>query len=287
MNAPKGIGVYARWLQASTHDTPEQMARTLSAAGVSWVAFLACWQERTQRGGPVNTRGPRDLTELRRYAAACQAVGIDVWVWGFPWIGYEAQYFETIRKVIADVPGVLGVVHDPEVSYKATGKQAPRGSRGQAEALDAVPEAEQSVTERRARVIVSLDAQMVADLGLRRSGITSYGMATWHRVPWAAFASGGAWGSPQLYSVDDAQVDQGLSAWREKGYPELVPSVPLFGPNGGRKLDAHLSKFVNDGGEPEIKGFVFWSYQQANALEWKTIRRWAEYLKGKSCVPSP
>lgn len=282
---PKGIGVYCRSLTPTTHGTPAQLARRLSSTGCTFVAFLACWQDRSGPGKTIRqVVPPRDT--LRAYADACKLAGVDVWLWGFPWIGRESDYMQAMTSAAASISGgVRGFIHDPEVSYRdKSAPRAPLASRGQGEAVDAAPEADGSRTARCAQTLLELDAQARASLRLDPSGITSYGMADWHSLPWRQLAGdGGLWGSPQLYTVTPAQVDAGLASWRDRGFRRLLPSVPTYGPNSGAKLDAHLARFVDGGGEPTIDGFLVWSYQQTGREEWATLERWAEMLERRAC----
>lgn len=278
---PTGIGVYARTLSTATHGTPEQMAKRLQDHGVSWVAFLACWQDKSGPGKSFAQRVPR-RDVVRRYIDACARAGIDVWLWGFPWVGREELYIEAMRSY-SGAP-VRGWLHDPEVSYRDRDKRPPPGSRGQGEAVDAESDATASYAARRAQLLIELDAAARAELRLAPSGITSYGMAQWHALPWSQLAAGGAWGSPQLYTVSPDQVDAGLHAWSDRGFATLLPSIPTYGPKSGAALDAHLAAFVDDGDEPTIDGFAVWSYQQTGASEWRTLARWAEMLRAKACI---
>lgn len=280
MNAPKGIGFYARTLSTSTHGTPKAFAQKLRACGASWVALMAVWQDK--RG-----HRPASTSSTVAYASACRDAGIEVWLWGFPRLGLEAKYMETMHAM-AKATSARGLLHDVEVSYRdARAKAPPPGSRGQGEAIDDEPEGDASRTSLGVRALLGLDLAVRTELGLATSGVSSYGMADWHSLPWADLAARGAWGSPQLYTVTPRQVDQGLTSWRERGFATLLPSVPTYGPNSEGQLDAHLSRFV-DGDEPEIDGFAFWSFQQTSAREFRTIAKWAEMLRSRTCpAPAP
>ncbi len=281
--APAGIGFYARALAEQTHGTPEQLAAKVLLHGGSFVAFMGCWQDRKD-GGPRLL--PISAERTAKYARAAHAAGLEVWLWGFPWVNRERQYADEMSKMVRACGGVVrGLIHDPEVSYKdRRAKAAPASSRGQGEAVTAGPEAGAATVRRGAQELMRLDRELVTAHGLATSGVTSYGMADWHALPWDVFASTGCWGSPQLYTVSPAQVDQGLRSWRAAGFHELLPSVPAYGDNSGRALDAHLARFV-DGDEPDIRGFVVWSYQQVGGVEWSTFDRWATQLRTRQCVP--
>lgn len=282
---PTGIGFYARTLSEATHGTPKAMAAKLRDHGATWVAFLACWQDRSGPGKTFAQREPRRAVH-DRYVEACAAAGLDVWLWGFPWLGRETEYLEAMRRHVT--PAIRGFLHDPEVSYRDKRRPPPKGSRGQADVLEGDDDATETRVVDCARALIHGDAALVAELGLRPSGITSYGVAQYHALPWAQLSAGGAWGSPQLYTVGPELVDAGLAGWKARGFDVLLPSVGTYGENSGAKLDAHLARFVDSGNEPTIDGFAVWSYQQTGGVEWKTLARWAEMLRAKACVaPAP
>lgn len=280
---PTGIGFYARTLSEATHGTPKAMAARLRDHGARWVAFLACWQDRSGPGKTFAERTPRrDVHD--RYVAACREAGLDVWLWGFPWIGHEDAYVDALERHMT--PAIRGLLHDPEVSYRDKSKAPPKGSRGQADVVEGDADSTTSRAAAGARRLIELDRKLVLERGLAPSGITSYGVAQFHAMPWAELAAGGAWGSPQLYSVGDELVESGLEGWMARGFSTLLPSVPTYGPNSGAKLDAHLARFVREG-RPTIDGFAVWSYQQTGGSEWKTLARWAEMLAAKACPDLP
>lgn len=282
---PKGIGIYCRTLASSTHGTPAAMAKKCRDNGIAFVALLGCWQDKS---GPGRTFKQRvdSIARTKEYAQACRDAGLDVWLWGFPWLGHEADYMRAMVNVAHAIGGVRGFLHDPEVSYRDKAAViVDKASRGQGEAVDSQPEGTALSTARAAQTLLELDAQAIADLRLAPSGITSYGMADWHPLPWRQLAADGrVWGSPQLYTVSPAQVDQGLASWQRRGFTTLLPSVPTYGENSGAKLDAHLARFVDGGGEPTIDGFVIWSMPQTSGVEWPILKRWGEMLRAKSCV---
>lgn len=284
--APPGIGTYARQLSEKTHGTPAQFAKNHKDNGLSYTALLGCWQDKQGEGGTFRQFAGGPVDRMRRYADACIAEGVKVWLWGFPWLGHEAAYMDAMGDMLRALGPrtVTGVIHDPEVSYRDKSNTPPAGSAGQGEAAEGL-KAEGTAAQALAgaKKLMELDRKLVTEFGLAPTGITSYGMAKWHALPWAAFADGGrTWGSPQLYTVTPKQVDQGLASWAKEGFAGLAPSIPSYGENSGAKLDGHLGNFVN-GTEPTIDGFVVWSYPQIDGLEWATLKRWSEMLKTKSC----
>lgn len=280
MSTPSGIGVYARQLSRATHGTPDEMARKLADNHVSFVAFLACWQD--VDGGKPRQQVP-DPFALASYANACHRAGIKVWLWGFPWLGRETQFVDVMHSATRTLGGIVeGWIFDPEVSYRdAHARTPPSQSRGQGEASTAyVATASASAAASGARRLMSLEAASRADLNLSTCGISSYGMSQWHALPWHEL-SGGTWGSPQLYSVTPEQVDAGIADWRKNGFGTLLPSVPAYGPNSGRMLDTYLGSFVD--GNENVDGFLVWSFQQLDDLEWRTLAKWSDQLIRRAC----
>ncbi len=286
MEHPSGLGVYCRTLTTASHGTPKQLATKLKENNFSFVCFMACWQDK-QGPGKSFRQLPTNLAVLRQYVVACQAAGLEIYLWGFPWIGHEDAYDQAMREATtACGPGVVkGWLHDPEVSFRdKNAKAAPKSSRGQGEAVDAAPEGDATKVQASAAKLVAQWKKAEGELGLCASGVTSYGMATFHPLPWDTFSGEGAfWGSPQLYTVGATQVDEGIESWRSHGFDVLLPSVPAYGENSAGKLDGHLNRFVD--GNENISGFVVWSYPQISPFEFGVFKRWGAMLKAKQCLP--
>jgi hypothetical protein len=289
MAYPEGIGLYIRGLSKKVHGDPKTAAQKAKDHGVSFVAIMAAWQDiKKETGQPYmlhsNGRKP-DL--IAQYAAAFAEAGIEVWIWGFPRAGGEKEYVERLAHVTDVCDGTIeGWLHDPEVYYKWTIKSSDKDRnttmRGQPEFAKYAKPIDGS-----AQHIKNCASKLLAlcadeDCSYKYLGFTSYGMAQYHKnYPWKIFGGTG-WGSPQLYSVGPDEIDAGIKAWREHGWDHIVPSVPLFGKNSDAKLHAHLSNFVD--GNERISGFIFWSWRQASPLEWKVIKRWAEWIRRGACT---
>lgn len=285
--APTGIGTYARQLSEKTHGTPAEFAKNHKDNGFTFAAFMACWQDMQGEGGKFRQFGGGSLGTTTKYVEACLKADVKIWLWGFPWIGHEEAYMDAMVSMAKLLPesAIEGFLHDPEVSYRdKNAKLGSEESRGQGEATEGfVAVANASEIEVRAKKLMALDREAVAELKLRPSGITSYGMSDWHALPWEIFADGGrTWGSPQLYTVTPKQVDMGLKSWAKYKFDGLVPSIPAYGKNSGANLDAHLSNFVN-GTAPPIDGFIVWSYPQIDGVEWGILKKWAAMLKTGVC----
>jgi len=240
MSDPTGVGLYLRELRAATHGAPKAAARRARDNGVSFVALLACWQDRKGHRA-------RNVSRLPAYAEEFAAVGVTPWIWGYPHAGMEERFVERMRAASSEP--VAGWILDPEVSYKRRPMSA--------------------------QTLVDLTLDSLSER--LRLGVTSYGLPRAHPgFPWATFGGHG-WGSPQLYGVSPALVDRGLADWRERGWTYAVPSVPSFGPKSGARLHDYLSGFVD--GEEEIRGFLVWSWMQTTSDEWRVLARWAEWFE--------
>ncbi len=286
LSAPKGLGVYARQLSVSSYGTPEALAKRLVGYGFSYIAFMACWQDKQGERKTFRQLDP-DLVKLKEYVEACASAGLEIYLWGFPWIGHETEYVDAMTRVTKALNGrVRGWIHDPEVSYCAKGAKSSL-AKGQGEAnADYKPTETEARVKQAAALLVSLEATARAGLKITDVGYTSYGMASWHPLAWSEFGGHG-WGSPQLYSVSAELVGQGLNSWRNAGWDHLIPSVPLYGTNSGTKLDEYLSFFLEHKppvGHKPINGFIFWSLNQLGANERTTLQRFAEMLKKQQCV---
>ena len=109
-------------------------------------------------------------------------------------------------------------------------------------------------------------------------GITSYGVARAHpNFPWNTFSQYG-FGSPQLYNLNNVMIKRGLTQWQTHGWGHLVPSVQAFGAKDEEKLDGYLELYAKPD-RPLSHGFIFWSWRQLSALEWRVIKKWSDYFR--------
>ena len=83
---PRGVGIYVRRISRSAYGTPTEAARRAADHGLSFVAMPSVWQD---------DRGHLDLNTSaleEEYAAAFRALGLHVWVWGYPDLGREVRF---------------------------------------------------------------------------------------------------------------------------------------------------------------------------------------------------
>lgn len=279
---PKGIGVYVRNLSRKfrAKHTPERMVRRLKAAGVRTVAFQAVWQDH-QRGHKESNAGV-----LAPYVRACVDAGMTVGLWGFPQPNRLTEYFTSFKERTAECGGGIGYengtisfwLHDPEVYWKPQRKavkgQNPALMRGEfREAVQGQIPVTVADLDMAARWLIGDDLRARREAQVPSVGVTSYGIASWHPIPYGVFLglAGYTWGSPQLYSTQDALTARGLKEWREF-CKVLVPSVPAFGRNSKHHLAKHLRRFEGD----DIHGLMVWSYRQIDRLEARTLKAFAE-----------
>lgn len=232
---PSGVGVFTRALRTSIVGSPRSLADHAKNLGLSFIPMLACWQDR--RG--ITT--PNDHA-LAPYAEALASAGIDTWLWGYPWAGGEETFVNALVSRAKTI-GARGVILDPEVSYKSH-PQAMRTLVGRT--LDALDES----------------------LGV---GFTSFGLPRFHPTfPWKEAAALG-WGCPQDYEVTLEQTLESVDAWSGLGWDPILPALPTYGPRSApsaldRTVDALATR-------PNVRGLVFWSWNQLDEHDEASIRR--------------
>jgi len=270
---PTGVGIYLR--ATGPMPPPKQAAKIAKDAGVSFVAFYVVQQD-VSKGRPRTTT-ITSVEDIKRYGDAFATVGINPWLWGYPWAGREDEFVD--KMVAATTGNVVGWILDPELGYKWKGAGTRAGQK-EADPNAPPPTGSKAAMGEAATRLVSMSWDCLTNK--HSVGITSYGMADYHRnFPWAEFAADQCepvvWGSPQLYDVSPDQVDQGIASWRGLGWDHIVPSVPAFGAKSGAKLHDFLSTFVD--GSEAISGFIVWSWPQISPDEWRVFRRWADWFE--------
>ena len=276
--APTGIGVYIRDLTKPLRDKwpPKRLAKFFKDHAIRQVYLLAFWDE----GGNNFRMFNRNIA--RPYVDAFTTAGIEVGVWGFPHPNQVSRYIATMSELsqnFGDKGQIKYWLHDPELPWKP--RNAPKASdtmRGQGEAIkgDGSSLNLDKLTDL-ALELCQHDSIERRIIGVESVGITSYGMARWHPMPWMVFAQYG-WSSPQLYSVSPANVDAGLKMWADNGATSFSPSIPVFGPNSQNKLHAHMHAFVDEGTPVKVNGFVVWSFNQLANLEARTLRSFSDKM---------
>lgn len=295
--APRGMGIYLRVFSSRFREKfpPEKLAKILKDHGIKHAYMLAVWHDEKGFREP-NTSDRHEAFEhkyalLARYGEALTKAGVSVGIWGFPMPGHERAYFDSFvgitQHLTKDV--IKHWLHDPEKPWKVKGAPlASRTMRGQGEAVGNVRQHRLGYLQDRVDDFQFLNDLLAEQCGIESTGVTSYGMAQWHKLPWVIDESvsrehaGGlanmGWSSPQLYSVSQSQVDAGLAAWRDRGSVVFVPSVPVFGKNANRALEGHLRAFVDEGTPVDVTGMIVWSFRQMNMLEGKILHKFSEEM---------
>ena len=257
------VGVYVRRLSKKTHGTPAQMAKFAKEHGLTTVPIMGPWQQ--PKNGKVITINP-NKKKYTEYAKALRDVDVRPIIWGYPWVGHEAEF---AASVLAMDDTRADLLLDPELGYKwktkakaftgATSVQCKAGA-----------------------------AKLIERVGPRHLEFTSYGNSKGHpNFPWKVFSETADVLSPQWYT--QVYPDWGMHLETDEwSYAELVPSVPLYGKKSGAHLHDYLSNVAivdMEGGDLGVDGFYFWSWRQASPDEWRIIKRWADWFEAGMCLP--
>lgn len=256
MNVPAAMGIYLQNLRPMA-ETPKKAAKICLDHGVSHVAMFAVMQDRK------GLNPPDTIDTMRRYSDAFRYAEVEVWIWGFPYDGREAEFVDAMM-VVSDAIHPAGWILDPEVSYKWRTPAEKTKKKDAATTL----------------VKLTLDA-LDESLGVV---MTSYGLPSFHKnFPWKELVIG--LGQPQLYLPEIASskeaarlVNRGIAEWvKIFGQAELVSAVPAFGKQAqsGARLHEFLSYFVDE--QEPIQGMTVWSWPQVSPEEWRIIARWADW----------
>lgn len=236
------LGVYIRGITMS-YGGSRAVAQKATENRLTFAPIMTIWQE-ADKTKYVNTR------QLEDYAEALTEVGVEPWIWGYPWVGKEQEFVDRVSWAIETCHGKLrGIVLDPELGYQFKSSSPDKSRAGAKRLVDGV-----------------LDVMTEAtDLC-----VTSYGAAHIQgRFPWNEFRAG--FGSPQFYTATEPQIRAGMACWKEL-FSEVVPSVPAFGPNSGYNLRRYLDKIKS------VDGYLFWSWPQMGEIEWGLCRDLLESL---------
>jgi hypothetical protein len=282
MSEPTGIGFYIRSLSERVHGTPKQAAKKARDHGVSFVAIMTMWQEYKKGKFVQYLSNGKSGERIKAYAEAFTAAWIDVYLWGFPWGGHEEAFVQRFLDV-TDLCGdcIKGWLYDPELGYKWSTKRPAKdaGMRKQPEYTKGVlPIGNRIVRKKQAKKLVELSTSLDVEDLVGTLGITSYGMAQYHRnFPWTEFGVLNDFGSPQYYTVGPEQIDKGIDKWKFYGWDHIVVSAPTFGKNDGPKLHDYLSNFVDCG--EDVHGIILWSWRQTSRDEWRIVNRMSNWFE--------
>lgn len=240
------LGVYIRAITMS-YGGSRAVAKKAKDNGLTFVPIMTIWQE-ANKTKLINTR------QLQDYAEALTEVGVEPWIWGYPWVGKEDEFVDRIVWADDVCNGLLrGIIIDPELGYQFK-------SSCEVHARD-------GATKLVHETIDAMDEGMDA-------GTTSYG--AYHlqgRFPREEFCLG--FGSPQFYTATGGQIDAGMECWK-KYFDEIVPSIPAYGKNSEHHLPTYLDKIG------PCDGYIFWSWPQMSEIEWNLCRELSERATKKT-----
>lgn len=244
----KGTAVYLRSMHGpgTPADRVEKGAIAMLARakhmGLSWVAIGGPWQDSATQQKFLNTPD-----ECQVYAKVFNDAGIPPFIWGYPWLGGEQKFVDSML----DCAGDYGLcLLDPEL-----GMNPDRSSK---------PE-KMAISNASAGTIVH---------GLRSGGAKIIGLSTYGGLPpWfpldAFLTAGIDFDGGQTYT-DDNTIDTSIASYLKhtatmRSSSQLVPNFGLYGrnPDGSARaktpaeLRVHLNEFVNEG-EP-VRAMIGWA----------------------------
>jgi hypothetical protein len=128
-------------------------------------------------------------------------------------------------------------------------------------------------------------ADLCGELGAGgRVGVTSYGVPSWHRMPWRPLASAliacGGWYSPQTYK-SALRADDAARAMRETralfGACPVVPSIPAYDVDTTDKVgEVEQMRVATERMGAGVDGLAVWSDPQLSASERGVLKAYAE-----------
>jgi len=269
---PKGIALYVRKISKKSHGTPHEFAKKYAAAGLRWVALAGPWQD-PDSSGVVRTRMINTPEVINAYGKALEKAGVEVWVWGYPWIGHEHAFVSRITST-----DFRRILLDPELGANPT-----RASSG----------AGKKEAEKAARTLVRL---LKLSGNVFECGLSTYGSG-W-KLKWfplvaytralAEFFPGASFIGGQTYTDDNA-IDPSISDMRKAvkaakadGAVEIVPNFGMYQRVNGKvraktpeELLAHLTDFVDD--PLPIEALIGWAENFATPQLWETLKKFSRW----------
>lgn len=296
MNAPVGMGLYARRLGTSNNG-PKKLAKKAADHGLEHLELMGPWQEPNADRSRIITRTPNGIEKLLRYSEALAAENVTPLVWFYPWAGEENRILDFLGRLMDRGAPIAGFLPDPELGSKWKGRSRKthggtmRGAQG--EAIRGSTRTSRTHAKASAVKLMRGLAELVeshASLRKHGIGVTSYGVLRYHKtLPIEELLNTvPVWLSPQLYTATPELIDDAIYDWRNRvgdpssQEPEVVPSFATFGPNSGLKLLHHLISFID--GHENVHGLIGWSVPQTSAREWDVISLFADWLKRGVCA---
>lgn len=301
---PQGTALYVRRISQKKHGTPKQFAKRCADHKLGWVAIGALWQDVTKSGRP-SSRMMNKPEVIDAYAEALEALGIEVWVWGYPWQDREEQFVETMVKSVGGAS--LGrILLDPELGSNPTRSTRKKDPAGKQRA------------DAHATKLVRLFAE---EGSTQQLGLSTYG--TGYRIGWfpltaftralAEHFGGRTFIGGQTYTVGESLVDRSIADMvkciEKVGASLITPQqsasngvevVPNFGsyaryesgpkkgkarPKTSTELRAHLYGFIND--DEPIDAVIGWAENFMREDTWDVLAEFADLMKRGACRLPP
>ena len=250
---PTGLALYVRSIDPKHHGSPVEFASQMKGAGLRWIALGGPWHE--LRDGKVRTGMINSTAEIHAYGDALEAAGIQVYVWGYPWIGTEELFVERITEAAKWGRVLL----DPE-----RGANPARASSGPQKAK----------ANGAARALVE---QLAATGKVTVCGLSTFGNG--YRIGWFPlvaysralhdFFPGRAFIGGQTYTVGNDAVDRSKEDMlglihRDRLDLGLVPNFGVYDRIEGKvkrrsaqSLLTHLQHFIDDPIKP--RALIGWA----------------------------
>lgn len=263
MTKPLGLGLYIRHIRNPKTFPIGNMAKN----GVKWVAIGGPWHEVDSNRWVNNPSDVKLATEI------FTGEGLDVHVWGYPYYNKVQSFIDDLKQ--CTTPKTVGWLLDPELGFKGFIS--------------------------RARELLKLSRAETSSRGMVL-GMTSYGLPRLHATfPFEAFAKAGEnplaecdYGSPQLYTVSEKQIVEGLRSYEGIGFNRIVPSFGLFQhvvddptqpfsttnkkavSKTVEQLDKHMDKFLKSG--VKVDAMIGWSSNFIDSKHWVVLHKYAAEL---------
>lgn len=265
-----GIGAFMRKLPGGAGGIKAQQEldrdiRRAGVAGMRHVALMVTFQSsRGQRGNSPAI--------IRQYAEGFAKHGVKVGLWGYPWIGREAEFMAAMDAAWCDAVsfGVLNA--EGGVRVTKAGKRVPINYKYG-------PTTKEHVQER--AKFTAGEFQLWCERRKLDNVFSSYGIAAQHRnFPWTEFLTPRPIMSPQLYNASVGESQTAFADWNTLArlaigidYSRFLIGIGAFGAMSGEMMDRTLQGYTD--GFPGLLGGIIWSWPQIDRTEFAAIKRYA------------
>lgn len=273
---PTGLALYVRRFDSKRHGSAAQLMRRMKDHGASWVAVAGPWDD-----DPEGLRFINRPDTCHRLLDAAAEAGLDGYVWGYPFLGREAQFVEAITRCAGASRGGLPVriLLDPELGANPT--RAARGAGFRA-------------AEAGASRLVSLLGEAVPAGSV--CGLSTYGSALRFRwFPLTAYTQALSTVFPsrcfiggQTYT-EDSRIDASIAdfvklASQMKVPPKVVPNFGVYQKTGtgyraktALELDAHFLEFINE--QEPVDALIGWAENFMTPELWRSFAKMSDLMK--------